>query len=47
MHQHSVVQNCWKTVSESLSLDILKICLNTILCYQLWVNLLYQGDWTR
>jgi len=32
---------------ESPSLEILKICLDKILCSLLWVALLWQGSWTR
>lgn len=36
-----------KKVVESPSLEILKACLDVILCSLLQVNLLAQGGWTR
>ena len=32
---------------ESPSLEILKTCLDMVLCSLLWVNLLWQRGWTR
>jgi len=36
-----------REVVESCSLEILKTCLEEVLCSLLWVTLLWQGGWTR